>query len=283
MSGIDSYKFPFFAKIEGCGNKFAILNYSEGINYKKLSMALSDPNFGVGTDGLLVVHPCKGENYQIDMYNPDGSLMGMCGNGIRCVTRFIFLTERKSSSIINYTVENRTIVCSTEDEGRHVTVDMGEPSFNPKDIPLNSESEWIDKEVSGFCDIKLTALSMGNPHAVIFNKGLDEKIHSSLEYHELFPKRVNVELVDVISKSQINVKVWERGAGFTLACGTGACASVVAGAKLGILERDVSVRLPGGDVNVKWDQNNHVFLTGPANEIFTGFLSDAFLERIKND
>ena len=275
----------FFRKLHGCGNDFVVLR-NPGIAsqyWPTMARNLCSLHYGIGSDGLMVLEDFYGleQNVPVSMFNPDGSSMGMCGNGIRCLTRFLALENLRGlhSFHVTFSVEGREITCSTENAGELVTVDMGLPSFAPVDIGLDLQSEFIDSplEASGHC-YRASAVSMGNPHCVIVVPDLSSvdirHIGPILENSPVFQNRTNVEFVQVISKNEISILIWERGAGVTLACGTGACAATVTCIKLGLIEEHPQVLLPGGKLDVKWSGGaaSHVFLTGPAVEVFSGFV-----------
>ena len=282
-----------FIRLEGCGNSFTVIADLEGALLQSVgevtpfARALQDRNFGWPGDGALFVRRSKVAEFEMVGRNPDGSAMGMCGNGIRCVTRALYLWGEvpAAKDCIAFEVEGRRIVCRTQDQGRQVQVDMGAPSFAPVSIPVDSEGEFVEQviEIEGRRFIA-TAVSMGNPHCVIFDETVsDGDFHHFgplLEHHPLFPRRANIEFVTIVSPSQVRVRVWERGAGPTLACGTGACAVVAAGVRCGRLERKVRVLLPGGALQVEITAAT-ALLTGPACEMGSGVLASDFVERCR--
>jgi diaminopimelate epimerase len=243
-----------FAKIQGCGNSFVVVDAADVHAQLPIRM-LCSRSFGLGADGVMVVGS-PGDPIEVSMYNPDGSIMGMCGNGIRCVVRYLYERFPALTPHLTFTVHGRTIRCETVDRGTTVSVDMGAPSFEASTIPLARDLTWekIPLEVAGTYVIA-HAVSMGNPHAIIFVENdaelqsLDlEKIGPALEHHASFPDRANVSFAVVNSQSRCTVRVWERGAGATLACGTGACAVAVVGIRRGIFVSPVTVALPGGSL-----------------------------------
>jgi len=269
-----------FLKMEGCGNSFIVIFEAQGgsRDWAALGRRLMDPHFGLGSDGLMIVHPSERADFEVLMYNPDGSQMGMCGNGIRCVARFLILEgllEARRGRVV-FDVAGRLITCRLEEEGRWAQVDMGEPSLAPGSIPVNSAKELIDAElVAGGRRLNFSAVSMGNPHCVIFVEKLTDvnccELGPLIENHALFPERTNVEFVEVLESRRLRVQVWERGAGLTLGCGTGACAAVVVGVLRGLCARQTTVDLPGGSLSIEWEEkSNRVFMTGPAKEICRG-------------
>ncbi len=271
-----------FTKMHGCGNDYVYVNcFEEKIeNPEKAAQIVSDRHFGIGSDGLILICPSDKADFFMRMYNADGSDGVMCGNGIRCVAKYVYdhhMTDKTQISIeteagikyLDLTVENGKVTL--------VKVDMGEPILKPADIPVVSEKERvIDEpiEVAGK-EWRMTCVSMGNPHAVVFvpsTKELEiEKVGPYFENHKVFPKRVNTEFVQLISRSEMNMRVWERGSGETLACGTGTCASVMACILNGYTDNKVLVHLLGGDLSIEYDEKtNHIFMTGPATTVFEG-------------
>ncbi|MCX7701073.1 MAG: diaminopimelate epimerase [Gemmataceae bacterium] len=272
-----------FTKMHGLGNDYIYLDCVRGPMPRDpaaLARAMSDRHFGVGGDGLVLICPSAKADAQMRMFNADGSEAEMCGNGLRCVAKFVH--DHGIAVKPKLTIETGRGVLSVDLEihqGKveRVTVDMGEPILQgsdipttlpgnpPKDAPLTiNGSTWA-----------WTCVSMGNPHAVTFVDQLtDEMVHGvgpKVERHTAFPRRTNVEFVQVLSPDEVRMRVWERGSGETLACGTGACASVVAGCLTGRLNRRSTVHLLGGDLVIEWNEkDNHVYMTGPAVEVFTG-------------
>ena len=275
-----------FTKMHGCGNDYVYIDGArEKVRQEEkpgLVQRLSDRHFGIGGDGVIFINPSQEADFEMEMYNMDGSRAEMCGNGIRCVAKFVYdrgLTDRTHISIVScgkikyldLTVEGGKV--ST------VKVNMGSPILTAGEIPViarNGEDRVIgqDIEVDGII-YQMTCVSMGNPHAVVFVEGaagLDlEKIGPLFENHALFPKRVNTEFVKILDRDTIEMRVWERGTGETLACGTGACAAAVAGILNGLTNDTVTVKLPGGCLSVQWDrERNLVYMTGPAATVFEG-------------
>ena len=275
-----------FTKMHGCGNDYIYVDGAKEIISKEekpeIVRRLSDRHFGIGGDGVIFVNPSKEADFEMEMYNMDGSRSEMCGNGIRCVAKFVYdkgLTDQTSISIISggsvkyleLNVENEKV--ST------VKVNMGAPMLKAADIPVifeKEEEEVIAEkiEVAGNT-YEMTCVSMGNPHAVVFMEdvaGLDiEAIGPLFENHERFPRRTNTEFVKVIDKNNVEMRVWERGTGETLACGTGACATLVACVLNGLTEDEATVKLLGGSLQIKWDrQENLIYMTGPATTVFEG-------------
>lgn len=272
-----------FTKMHGLGNDYVYVNCLEEKveNPSKLAVWISDRHFGVGSDGLILIKPSKCADFEMEMYNADGSRGEMCGNGIRCVAKYVYdkgLTDKEHISIdtlagvkyLDLTIENGEVSL--------VRVDMGMPEFAPKKIPVRSEKENMirQKLIAGGREYQVTCVSMGNPHCVVF---LDEDVREldlteigpAFEHHLSFPERINTEFINVIDKKTLRMRVWERGSGETLACGTGACASAVAAVVDGRTEEEVTVKLLGGDLKIHYDrEKNTVYMTGPAAIVFDG-------------
>ena len=272
-----------FTKMHGLGNDYVYVNCLEEKveNPSKLAVWISDRHFGVGSDGLILIKPSKCADFEMEMYNADGSRGERCGNGIRCVAKYVYdkgLTDKEHISIdtlagvkyLDLTIENGEVSL--------VRVDMGMPEFAPKKIPVRSEKENMirQKLIAGGREYQVTCVSMGNPHCVVF---LDEDVREldlteigpAFEHHLSFPERINTEFINVIDKKTLRMRVWERGSGETLACGTGACASAVAAVVDGRTEEEVTVKLLGGDLKIHYDrEKNTVYMTGPAASVFDG-------------
>ena len=271
-----------FTKMQGLGNDYVYVNcFQEKIeNPSELSIKVSDRHFGIGADGLILIKPSDVADFEMEMYNADGSQGAMCGNGIRCVAKYVYdygLTDKTSITVntksgikyLDLTIENGKAV--------QIRVNMGAPILEASRIPVVSSKERVINEpviVDGK-EYHITAVSMGNPHAVTYIddvKGLEiEKIGPKFENHEMFPDRVNTEFVKVLDSHTVEMRVWERGSGETLACGTGACAVAVASILNGLTEEEVTVKLLGGDLKIYWDRKeNLVYMTGPAEVVFDG-------------
>lgn len=273
-----------FTKMHGIGNDYVYVNCLEETveNPSEIAKFVSDRHFGIGSDGLILIKPSRRADFEMDMYNADGSQGAMCGNGIRCVAKYVYdygLTDKTSISIdtlsgikyLELTVEGGKVAL--------VRVDMGEPILNAGQIPIVSENpQVLDEpiEIDGKL-YRMTGVSMGNPHAVVYLedvKGMDiESIGPKFEKHPCFPDRVNTEFVRVLDEHTIEMRVWERGAGETLACGTGACAAAVSSILNGYVKdgEPVTVHLLGGDLQILWDRRkNTVFMTGSAEVVFDG-------------
>ncbi|MCL2563520.1 MAG: diaminopimelate epimerase [Oscillospiraceae bacterium] len=274
-----------FTKMHGLGNDYIYVNcFEEEIaDRSALAIRVSNRHFGVGSDGLICICPSERADFLMDMYNADGSRSEMCGNGIRCVGKYVYDKGLTKETVI--TVESggevKTLQLFVED-GRvqSVRVDMGQPILKPELIPVNAEGEvFIDRPVEVLGQRYLvTCVSMGNPHAVTFVEDVDsidiQTIGPVFESHPLFPERVNTEFAQVIDGKTLKMRVWERGSGETLACGTGASACVVAGSLNGLCESAATVQLLGGELEIEWDKEETgcVFMTGPAVTVFDGEL-----------
>ena len=271
-----------FTKMHGCGNDYVYVNcFEETVkNPGTVSRYVSDRHFGIGSDGMILIGPSDTADFRMAMYNADGSEGSMCGNGIRCVAKYVYdygLTDQTSISVetrsgikyLDLTVEDGKVSL--------VKVNMGAPSLLAKDIPVVTEKEYVVDEpltISGE-EYYITCVSMGNPHAVTFVKDTAafpvEQVGPYFENHEMFPDRVNTEFVQLISRSEMNMRVWERGSGETWACGTGTCASVVAAVVNGYTDEHVLVHLRGGDLQIDYDRTaDTVWMTGPATTVFDG-------------
>jgi diaminopimelate epimerase len=269
-----------FEKWQGLGNDFVIIDGRSG----KPSLApkavrfLGDRRYGVGFDQMMIVRRSRIADYKMDLFNSDGSLAEMCGNGIRCFHRF--LVERGATGKKRLSVETRAgIIKTTLLSGGMVEVDMGEPILDGPQIPVNLEGRVVDRgintEMGAF---RITAVSMGNPHIIIFTDDLEkidlDKLGPFLENHPLFPKRTNVHFARMDDAKNITVRHWERGAGATLACGTGACATAVAAVLNNLSGRAVTVRQRGGALKIRWNErDDRVYMTGPADRVFSGKIS----------
>ena len=273
-----------FTKMHGLGNDYVYVNcFEEKIdNPPAVARFVSDRHFGIGSDGLIMINPSKVADFEMEMYNADGSRGEMCGNGIRCVAKYVYdygLIDKTQISVetlggikyLDLTVEDGKVAL--------VKVDMGKPELKAELIPIVSDNEQVlDEpiEVDGK-EYRMTGVSMGNPHTVIYVddvKNLDlETIGPKFENHERFPKRINTEFVRCIDRHTVEMRVWERGSGETLACGTGACAVAVASILNNLTDTQVTVKLLGGDLQIEWDkEKDRVFMTGPAKVVFDGVI-----------
>ncbi len=273
-----------FTKMQGLGNDYV---YIDAINQKienesSLAQIISNRHFGIGSDGLILICKSKIADFKMKMFNSDGSEAEMCGNGIRCVGKFVYdkgFTNKTTLKIETLAGIKELKLNLKEGKVDTVKVDMGTPIFEAKKIPVVSNEEIVrNLELEIYKKkFKFTCLSMGNPHAVTFIENVEnlevEKYGSKIEINEKFPKKTNVEFIEIVNKKHIKMRVWERGAGETLACGTGACASVVAGVTNNLLEEKVTVELLGGRLEIEWNkENKHVYMTGPAVTVFEGRL-----------
>ena len=271
-----------FTKMHGCGNDYVYVNcFEETVkNPEEAAKIVSDRHYGIGSDGLILICPSDKADFRMDMYNLDGSEGKMCGNGVRCIAKYVYdhhLTDKTRISLetlggikyLDLNIKNGKV--------ETVVVDMGEPVLTPEDIPVAVSGDRavnIPLEVDGKVWY-MTCISMGNPHAVVFvdnTKDLDlEKIGPKFEKHPIFPEQVNTEFVHVIDRHTVDMRVWERGSGETLACGTGACATAMACILNHMTDDEVLIHLLGGDLLIRYDrETNHIFMTGPAAEVFSG-------------
>lgn len=271
-----------FTKMHGCGNDYIYVNlFEENIESpSELSIAISDRHFGIGGDGLITIGPSDCADFQMRIYNADGSEAEMCGNGIRCVAKYVYdhrLTTKTEITVETGAGVKKLQLTVTDGKVTLVCVDMGEPILEAEKIPVIAKTSPVIGEMitAGDREWKMTCVSMGNPHAVIFVDDVDgfdlDHFGPLFENHKVFPKRTNTEFVKVHSRSEVSMRVWERGSAETWACGTGACASVMACILNGLTEDEVLIHLRGGDLNIRYDRgSNHVFMTGPATEVFSG-------------
>ena len=271
-----------FTKMHGIGNDYVYVNcFQEQVaDPGRTAVFVSDRHFGIGSDGLILIKPSKTADFMMDMYNADGSQGAMCGNGIRCVAKYVYdygLTDQTDISI--ETKSGIKYLHLTIEQGKvaFVRVDMGAPILEPAKIPLISQKDRVVDEpvtVDGKT-YHMTAVSMGNPHTVVYMEDVQglkiEEIGPGFENHPCFPDRVNTEFVRIIDRHTVEMRVWERGSGETLACGTGACAVAVASILNGYTEDEVIVKLLGGDLKIEWDRKaDRVYMTGPASVVFDG-------------
>lgn len=272
--------------MQGAGNDYIYLNGFEKLpaDLGCLARQMSDRHFGIGSDGLVIIMPSDSCDFRMRMFNSDGSEAEMCGNASRCVGKYVYdkgLTTKKELTLETLAGVKHLTLHTQNGTVEQVTVDMGEPILSAPEIPVNlSESSVIAHplEVEGQT-FAITCVSMGNPHAVIFLDEMDRydlhHIGSLIEHHKLFPRRTNVEFVEVLSPQDLRMRVWERGAGETLACGTGACATLVAAVLNGRSDRRATLHLLGGDLSIEWrEQNNRIYMTGGAVTVFEGEWSD---------
>ena len=271
-----------FTKMHGCGNDYVYVNcFEETVeNPADVARFVSDRHYGIGSDGLILICPSEIADFRMAMYNLDGSEGKMCGNGVRCIAKYVYdhhLTDKTQISLETLGGIKYLDLNIKDGKVETVKVDMGEPILTPADIPVNLSGDTIINEpveVEGSI-WNITCISMGNPHAVVFvddTKSLNlEKIGPAFEKHPIFPEQVNTEFVHVIDRKTVDMRVWERGSGETFACGTGACATAMACILNGKTEDEVLVHLVGGDLLIQYDRKtNHIFMTGPATEVFSG-------------
>ncbi len=267
-----------FTKMHGIGNDFIIIDgFRQAIHDPSaLAVKLCDRRFGIGADGLIVAAPSTVADARMRIFNRDGSEPEMCGNGIRCLGKFLY--DSGICRKLAMTVETRAgvLALALEQDGgtvKRLKVDMGAPCFDPGQIPVASGSNRLTLDVEGHA-LRFFCVSMGNPHAVTFDlypgDDLFHRLGPLLERHEVFPRRANIEFCRVNATGGADVRVWERGDGPTLACGTGACAVLAAGASLGLLPRAATIALPGGALDILWADDGRLYMTGPAETVFTG-------------
>lgn len=271
-----------FTKMQGAGNDYVYVDCTKSMidDISETAKRISDRHFGIGSDGLVLICASDRADFRMQMYNADGTQAEMCGNASRCIAKYVHdrgLTDKTTitlETLAGVLTLKMNLLGGSVDT---VCVNMGEPRLVPKDIPINSGKErFIEEEIIVDGDkYKVTGVSMGNPHAVTVVEDTDniniERIGPKFENHELFPRRINTEFAQIIDRNTIKMRVWERGAGETLACGTGACATLVAMSLAGYTGREADLLLLGGKLHIKWDENdNCVYMTGPARFVFDG-------------
>ena len=281
-----------FTKMQGCGNDYVYVNgFTEKTAQEEkpaLVRRLSDRHFGIGGDGVIFINPSAEADFEMEMFNADGTRAEMCGNGIRCVAKFVYdkgLTDSRHITVVSagkikyldLTVEKAPGLADDRGVVKSVRVNMGSPVLEPTRIPVEAEGEQVVDEpilVNGK-EYHMTCVSMGNPHAVLFAGGVAEmkleEIGPLFENHARFPRRVNTEFAEILDRRNCFMRVWERGSGETLACGTGCCATVVAGVLNGLMDAAVTVKVLGGELFIEWDrERNLVYMTGPAVTVYEG-------------
>lgn len=271
-----------FVKMHGCGNDYVYVNgFEEHIkNKEELAKRVSDRHFGIGSDGAIFINPSEIADFEMEMYNADGSRAEMCGNGIRCVGKFVYdfgLTTKTNITVESFGKVKYLELTVKDGKVSSVRVNMGSPELMADRVPVVSDNEQVVDEpivVKGE-EHNVTCVSMGNPHAVVFMDDVDhlniEAIGPYFENHNRFPKRINTEFVKVIDRKHVQMRVWERGTGETLACGTGCCATAVACILNGKTENQITVSVLGGEIEIEWDrEENLIYMTGPATTVFTG-------------
>lgn len=281
-----------FTKMQGCGNDYVYVNgFTEKLSPEEkpeIVRSLSDRHFGIGGDGVIFINPAEEADFEMEMYNADGTRAEMCGNGIRCVGKFVYdkgLTDQTDITVVSagkvkyLTLEVEKKSPSDRGEVKRVRVNMGQPILEAAQIPViapDTPNQVVNVPLQvGDREYRMTCVSMGNPHAVIFTDHVAEipleKIGPDFENHERFPRRTNTEFVEIEDREHVFMRVWERGTGETLACGTGCCAVAVAGVLNGLTEDTVTVKLLGGELLIHWDrEENIVYMTGPAVSVFEG-------------
>lgn len=271
-----------FIKMHGAGNDYIYIDcFTQNVESpKELSKKLSDRHFGIGADGIVLIKPSSIADCFMDIYNADGSRAKMCGNAIRCVAKYIYDNKNKKRIIKIDTLSGIKLVEIYSENGFATggKVSMGNPILNGRQIPTRYGDSIVKNKILNIenNDYEITCISMGNPHCVVFHKNIHklnlEKIGPIFENHEMFPERINTEFVEITHKNNLKMRVWERGSGETLACGTGACAVAVASVINGFCEKnkDIQIHTTGGVLTVKWHKNNNVYLSGNAVEVFRG-------------
>ena len=268
-----------FTKMHGAGNDYIYINAIDSCpaNLPELSNEMSDRHKGVGSDGVVLIMPSDKADFRMRMFNADGSEGEMCGNASRCVAKYVYdkgLTSKRKITLETLAgIKVLEITKVVDEKVREVKVDMGEPSFAPENIPTKSNCEVIDMPIStSLGTLNLTAVGTGNPHGVVIIDSVSDldidSIGPEIQNNELFPRKANIAFVRIINRNEIEMRVYERGSGETMACGTGACASVVATSRLGLTDRRATVHLKGGDLQIHWAENNHVYMTGEAATVF---------------
>ena len=273
-----------FTKMQGCGNDYV---YIDGSTQKipqeekpDFVRKMSDRHFGIGGDGVIFINPSQEADFEMEMYNADGSRAQMCGNGIRCVAKFVYdrhLTDQTEITVVSAGSVKRLKLYVADGHVERVRVNMGRPILKAAEIPVLSDEEQVLDWPVFVADRqwRMSCVSMGNPHAVVLAEDVASlpltEIGPKFENHPMFPERVNTEFIRVIDRSTLELRVWERGSGETLACGTGCCAAVAACVLNGLTERSVTVHVLGGELQIEWDENTgEIFMTGPAETVFEG-------------
>lgn len=271
-----------FTKMHGAGNDYIYINaFDQNIeNPSQLAIELSNRNFGIGSDGLVLILPSNNSDFRMQMFNSDGSEAEMCGNATRCVGKYVYdngLTTKTEIALETKAGTKYISLLEGNSKARKVTVDMGEPILDPNLIPVNIDKQPvlnypldIDRKIW-----EISCVSMGNPHAVVFSEGIKNfdllTLGPKFEKNPIFPKKTNTEFIEILDRNTLNMRVWERGAGETLACGTGACAAAVAAILNGYCDRSITIHLLGGDLHIEWkESNNHIYMTGEAVTVFEG-------------
>lgn len=273
-----------FTKMQGCGNDYVYINgFTEHIPQEKkpeIVRAISDRHFGIGSDGAIFINPAKEADFEMEMYNADGTRSEMCGNGMRCVGKYVYdygLTNQTEFSVVSAGKIKYLTLTLENDKASLIRVNMGSPILKPDEVPVLAKGDAVIKEPIKVLDkeYEMTCVSMGNPHAVIFVEDTSSfpvnEIGPYFENHEKFPNRTNTEFVEIVDRNHIKMRVYERGTGETLACGTGCCASVVACILNELTDHNVYVEVLGGEILVEWNrEENQIYMTGPAVTVFDG-------------
>jgi diaminopimelate epimerase len=270
-----------FTKMHGCGNDYIYINCFEVEinNPSELSIQMSNRNFGVGSDGIVLILPSENADFRMRMFNADGSEAEMCGNAIRCVGKYVYdnkMTDKTTVTIDTLAGIKILDMTIKDNKVTYARVDMGEPILKAEEIPVISDNYPVKEKIDVLGEsYEFTCVSMGNPHAITFVDDTEhfplEEVGSIVEVHSKFPKKINVEFVQVIDDETLRMRVWERGSGETLACGTGACATLVGAVLNKLAKRKAVLRLLGGDLVIEWDEeSNHVYMSGPAVTVFEG-------------
>ncbi|MGN0160762.1 MAG: diaminopimelate epimerase [Lachnospiraceae bacterium] len=271
-----------FTKMEGCGNDYVYVDCTknEMKNPSEIAKKVSDRHFGIGSDGLILIKSSEKADFFMEMYNADGSRSAMCGNGIRCVGKFVYdkgLTNKTQVAVDTLAGIKYLDLNVVDGKVASVKVNMGNPILEADKIPVKASKTPVINEkitVAGK-EYEMTCVSMGNPHAIVYMDSIDdleiEKIGPLFEHHEVFPERTNTEFIEVVDRKTLKMRVWERGAGETWACGTGACATLVASVLNGLCENEATIKLLGGDLKITWDRERDlIFMEGPATTVFEG-------------
>ena len=258
-----------FTKMHGAGNDYIYINAINQslINLPQLAVEMSDRHKGVGADGIVLIMKSSIADFRMRMFNADGSEGEMCGNASRCVAKYVYdnnlIAKRKITLETLAGIKTLEISSFENDKVRTVRVDMGEPAFSNEDIPVQSKREVVDLPIG-----------MGNPHGVIMVDDVEsvpvDIVGNEIQNNEIFPRKANIEFLEILGRSEMRMRVYERGSGETMACGTGACAAVVAASRLGLSDRSALVHLRGGDLQIEWADDNHVYMIGEAATVFTG-------------
>ncbi len=272
-----------FTKMQGAGNDYVYVNCMDKMiaNVNETAKMISDRHFGVGSDGLVLICPSDKADFRMDMYNSDGTQAEMCGNASRCVGKYVHdkgLTDKTVITLETLAgIKTLELILNEKGETEAVRVNMGAPELVPERIPIAADGDrFVDMPVTADGkEWRVTGVSMGNPHAVTFIDDVDgldiEKIGPVFEHHPLFPNRINTEFANIVDKNTVKMRVWERGAGETLACGTGACAVLAAATLCGYVDGEADLELIGGTLHIKWDkEDNNIYMTGPAEFVFEG-------------